>query len=88
MQTEAEKLAAMKADTVSEKAIRVIYCYCREKRRSLKLTLEEVGKAVEVSAGNLSTMERGLARPSLVVALRLSRFYGVTVNDLWSESPK
>jgi putative transcriptional regulator len=45
----------------------------------------ELAHRVQVSQGALSHIERGTRRPSLDVAIRLARAFGLTVEELFAE---
>lgn len=55
----------------------------RVARRRLGLTLKQVAPKVGVSLGTISQMELGDHCPSIQTALRLARFYGMTVEELF-----
>ena len=54
-------------------------------RTRLSLSLSRVADAVGVSVGYLSGIELGNNLPSLTVARRLARFYGVPIDELWPD---
>jgi putative transcriptional regulator len=73
----AERLAAESGQpTTGDTPVRVA-------RRRLGLTLKQVAPRVGVSIGTVSQMELGDHCPSIHTALRLARFYGMTVEDLF-----
>lgn len=53
-----------------------------ELRKSHQLTLEQLASASGVSRSMLSQIERGRANPTLAVALRIARAFGLNVGDL------
>lgn len=56
----------------------------KELRSAKRLTLAVASKAVGMSLGYLSQIERGKHKPSLAMAFRLAHFYGVKVDDIWA----
>lgn len=58
----------------------------REKRIEKGLTLMQVAKQVRTNVGNLSRIERGQQFPSPPLAVRLSRVYGMALEDVFSVS--
>jgi len=48
-----------------------------------KLTQQELADAVKVTRQSIIAVERGRYDPSLKLALRLARFFGVSVEDLF-----
>jgi transcriptional regulator with XRE-family HTH domain len=58
----------------------------REWRKERALTLEALARAVGLSTGYVSQVERGLANPSLETLKRLADAVGHTVGELFSES--
>lgn len=54
----------------------------RELRRKRGWTLEEMGAACGVSRSMLSEVERGRANPTLAVAWRIARAFGMSLGDL------
>jgi len=57
----------------------------RRKRLEYGLTLLEVATAVGLSKGGLSHIEVGDCEPRVGVAIRLARFYEITVEELFGE---
>jgi len=56
----------------------------REKRIEKGLTLTQVARQVRTDVGNLSRIERGQQFPSPPLAVRLSRAYGMALEDVFS----
>jgi transcriptional regulator with XRE-family HTH domain len=54
----------------------------RELRKKRGWTLEELSAACSVSRSMLSEIERGRANPTLVVAYRIARAFGITLGEL------
>ena len=55
----------------------------REERARLKITQAELAVMVGVSRKTINTVENGVFSPSTVLALKLSRALGVTVEELF-----
>ena len=55
----------------------------REYRERKGLTQEALGKSVGVSRQSIISIEKGQYIPSLPLALKLSRVFSVTVEDLF-----
>ena len=55
----------------------------REERARLNLTQAELATMVEVSRKTINTVENGVFIPSTVLALRLARALGTTVEQLF-----
>ena len=55
----------------------------REERARLNLTQAELAEMVEVSRKTINTVENGIFIPSTVLALRLARALGTTVESLF-----
>ena len=57
-------------------------CGCREVRESLRISLRDVAKAIGLSVTALWQVEHG-GDPMLTTAVKLARFYGKTIEELW-----
>jgi len=57
----------------------------KQQRRQAGLTLEQLSERATLSKGYLSKLERGLATPTIAVALRLSRALAVSLAELYPE---
>ena len=55
----------------------------REERARLNITQAELAAMVEVSRKTINTVENGVFVPSTVLALKLSKALGVTVESLF-----
>ena len=89
--TPAEKLAAKlrKNPHVAPLAAdRAAICHLVEARNQLGLTQADVAKAVGISVGYICYMENGLRLPTLLLAVKLARFYGKKVEELWELPPE
>lgn len=56
--------------------------YLKEKRKEENLTLNEVAKVLNLSAGYISRIERGTSNPSKEVLVNLCDIYKIPVNEL------
>lgn len=56
----------------------------RNLRKERGLTLAEVAERTDSHVGNLSRIERGLARPSLDLLYRLAEALGFSITDIFS----
>jgi putative transcriptional regulator len=54
----------------------------REIRISKGLSSEHVANAVGVTENYITMIERGARRPSITLALKLEKFYGIPVSEL------
>lgn len=57
--------------------------HLREIRISKGLSAEEVANAVGVTENYITMIERGARRPSITLALRLEKFYGIPISELF-----
>lgn len=58
------------------------YLFVAQKIDELSLTLDEVGEKIGVSNAMVSYIKNGLKVPSLLVAYRISRLIGCTLDEL------
>jgi DNA-binding transcriptional MerR regulator len=65
---------------------RLIGKHLRELREERGLSLAEVAKAVEISTGFLSNLERSQTGVSLGIMHRLAQYYGTTLSAIYYES--
>lgn len=54
----------------------------RKIRLNKRQSLNRVARETQIDPGNLSRIERGLARASLEVAERLAKYYGGDISEL------
>ena len=66
----------MKNDDEIKNRIRNVLIECRTKR---ELTQTEVGKIVGKSKTAVASWEQGLSMPDVITLIKLSRYYGVSV---------
>ena len=57
--------------------------HLREVRKSKGLTQKEVAEAILISKDSLSRYERGEQDPRLDIAIRLSKYYNVSMESLY-----
>ncbi|MFN3757489.1 MAG: helix-turn-helix transcriptional regulator [Flavobacterium sp.] len=57
--------------------------YLREQRLKKNMTQEELAKLMKVSRQTINAIETNRYLPSIVLALKLSVFFGITVNELF-----
>ena len=69
----------MRYNRSMEKQLRI-----KELRAARNLTLETVAGAIGTSAPHLSQMERGIKRINNTWLERISKFYGVSISELFS----
>lgn len=51
------------------------------KRRGIKQ--EELARALEVSRQTISSLEKGRYNPSIQLAFKLARYFGLTIEDIF-----
>lgn len=54
-------------------------------RRERGITQEELADALEVSRRTISSIENGRYNPSLELAFRIARFFGLTIEEIFQE---
>lgn len=59
----------------------------REARTARGLTQKALGEALEVSRQTINAIETGRYQPSLPLAFRMARHFGVTIEDLFHPEP-
>lgn len=57
-------------------------------RSDKKVSQQELADAISVSRKTISTVETGRFTPSVVIALKLANYFGVTVEDLFELAVK
>lgn len=81
----AEKLAEEKGDRKRKKKSSVSGERMRMKRVGLKLTMRDVSNAVGICHTFVHQIEVGMSEPGVAIAIRLAKFYGTTVEELFGE---
>lgn len=54
-----------------------------ELRRRLGLTQEELAEALEVSRQTISSLENGRYNPSILLAFKIARFFGMSIEEIF-----
>ena len=54
-----------------------------ELRRRRSVTQEELALALEVSRQTIGSLENGRYNPSIVLAFKLARYFGVSIEDIF-----
>ena len=52
-------------------------------RRQRGLTQEELAEALEVSRQTVGSLENGRYNPSILLAFKLARFFGMTIEEIF-----
>ncbi|RDY28603.1 helix-turn-helix transcriptional regulator [Lachnotalea glycerini] len=60
-----------------------LYNRLKEYRANLKINQFELGQLVKVSRQTISQIERGDYSPSVTLALKIAKVFGVTVEDIF-----
>lgn len=55
----------------------------RAHRKKVKVTQEDLARAMRVSRQTINSIERGRYIPSLPLALRIARFFGCPMDDMF-----
>ena len=55
----------------------------KERRAALNVNQQEMGKLVGVSRQTISQIERGDYSPSVTLALKIAKVFGVSVEDIF-----
>lgn len=54
-----------------------------EIRKSNGITQEELASILEVSRQTIGSLENGRYNPSIILAFKLSRYFGLTIEDIF-----
>ena len=54
-----------------------------ELRRQRNITQEELALALEVSRQTIGSLENGRYNPSIVLAFKIARFFGISIEDIF-----
>jgi len=54
-----------------------------ELRKQHNITQEELASALEVSRQTISSLENGRYNPSIILALKIARFFSITVEEIF-----
>ena len=55
-------------------------------RREKGIRQEDLAQAMEVSRQTIISLEKGKYNPSLVLAFRLARYFGLTIEDIFDDA--
>ncbi len=80
--TPAQRLAAKKPPRKTNARHGKLQCKLREIRHGLGLTIEQVAMQAGVSSATVSDAENG-GDLCLTTAIGLSRFYGMSIHEIW-----
>lgn len=56
----------------------------KEKRKELKLTQSDLAEAIGVTRQTIISIEKGSYTPSVLLALKLSKYFNCSVEDIFS----
>jgi len=54
-----------------------------EIRKQRSITQEELAGALEVSRQTIGSLENGRYNPSIILAIKIARYFGLTVEDIF-----
>ena len=54
-----------------------------ELRKQRSITQEELALALEVSRQTIGSLENGRYNPSIVLAFKIARFFGISIEDIF-----
>ena len=57
--------------------------YLETMRKARSVSQEELANALEVSRQTIISLEKGRYNPSLTLAFKLARYFGVTIEELF-----
>ena len=57
--------------------------FVRERRTEMGMTQDELSEKLNVSRQTIISLERGKYNPSIILAFKLSRLFGCTIEDLF-----
>lgn len=52
-------------------------------RKENKITQEELASILEVSRQTIGSLENGRYNPSIILAFKISRYFGLTIEDIF-----
>ncbi len=59
-----------------------------ELRKSRGLNQEELGEILDVSRQTISSLEKGRYNPSILLAIKIARFFGMAVEEIFLYDPE
>ncbi|MGX7198766.1 helix-turn-helix transcriptional regulator [Enterococcus nangangensis] len=57
--------------------------YLQKLRKQHKLTQQELGEKMKVTRQTIIAIENGKFNPSVILAIKISRFFGVPVDEIF-----
>lgn len=63
----------------------IIYNHIHRLRQIKNMTQQELADAVEVTRATIIALEKGSYNPSLELALKLAKFFGTTIHNIFYE---
>ncbi len=54
-----------------------------ELRKARNISQEELAAALEVSRQTIGSLERGRYNPSILLAFKIARYFGLTIEDIF-----
>ena len=54
-----------------------------EFRKQRDITQEELAEVLEVSRQTISSLEKGKYNPSIILAFKIARYFGVSIEDIF-----
>lgn len=75
---------------LSKKEVRALKNRLEELRKQRGIRQEELAEALEVSRQTIGSLENGRYNPSILLAFKISRYFGLSIEDifLYEEEPK
>lgn len=75
---------------LSKKEVRALKNRLEELRKQRGIRQEELAEALEVSRQTIGSLENGRYNPSILLAFKISRYFGLPIEDifLYEEEPK
>lgn len=75
---------------LSKKEVRALKNRLEELRKQRGIRQEELAEALEVSRQTIGSLENGRYNPSILLAFKISRYFGLPIEEifLYEEEPK
>lgn len=75
---------------LSQKEVRALKNRLEELRKQRGIRQEELAEALEVSRQTIGSLENGRYNPSILLAFKISRYFGLPIEEifLYEEEPK
>ena len=55
----------------------------KELRKEQRISQEELASALEVSRQTISSLEKGRYNPSIILAFKIARFFGLSIEEIF-----